>query len=108
MYDYKVVWVDRVVDGDTVDVTIDVGFRMTTQQRIRVLGINTPERGQPRWAEAREFTLNWLLDRVGQLRIQTHKADSFGRYLGEIYLAGDLDHTLTAALLEAGYSKYEG
>ena len=42
MYEYKAT-VHRIIDGDTVDVTIDLGFEMTTKQRIRLYGINTPE-----------------------------------------------------------------
>ena len=42
MYKYKAT-VGRVVDGDTVDVVIDLGFKITTNQRIRLEGINTPE-----------------------------------------------------------------
>ena len=44
--------VDRWVDGDTVDMVIDLGFRMSTHQRFRLLGVDTPERGEPKWAEA--------------------------------------------------------
>ena len=42
MYEYKA-RVHRIIDGDTVDVVIDLGFEMTTRQRIRLYGINTPE-----------------------------------------------------------------
>jgi Kyanoviridae endonuclease len=42
MYEYKAT-LDRVVDGDTLDLIIDMGFKMTTNQRIRLANINTPE-----------------------------------------------------------------
>ena len=42
MYEYKAV-VDRVVDGDTIDVTIDLGFSVWKKMRVRMEGINTPE-----------------------------------------------------------------
>ena len=42
MYEYAAK-VDRVVDGDTVDVTLDLGFSIQYQARVRLLGINTPE-----------------------------------------------------------------
>ena len=42
MYEYKAV-VDRVVDGDTIDVTIDLGFKVWKKMRVRMEGINTPE-----------------------------------------------------------------
>lgn len=104
-YDYKVVEVIRVVDGDTLDVVIDVGFRMTTAQRIRLAGIDTPERGQPGWAEATELVRAWCRDRAGWLRITTTKADSFGRYLGDLYAPESGQH-LVDVLLAAGYPVY--
>ena len=42
MYQYKAK-IDRIVDGDTMDIVIDLGFKITTNQRIRLKGINTPE-----------------------------------------------------------------
>ena len=42
MYEYKAM-LTKLVDGDTMDLTIDVGFKMTTAQRVRLKGINTPE-----------------------------------------------------------------
>ena len=41
----------RVVDGDTIDADIDLGFRMLRRERLRLLGIDTPERGQKNWKE---------------------------------------------------------
>lgn len=73
----------NVVDGDTADFVIDVGFKLTTEQRVRFLGVNTPERNQTGYKEATEFTRNTLLDK--DVFIQTYKADSFGRYLADIY-----------------------
>lgn len=95
MYDYRVVTVDRVVD---------LGFRIHTAQPIRLLGVDTPERGQDGWKEATAFTKGWLDDRAGRLRITSFKADSFGRYLGDIYTA-NTDQHLGAALLESGHAK---
>ena len=43
MYTYKVKEINRVVDGDTVDITIDLGFGLTKKERVRVAGIDTPE-----------------------------------------------------------------
>ena len=43
-WNYKVSKVDRVVDGDTIDVTIDLGFDLSIKQRVRVAGIDTPEK----------------------------------------------------------------
>ena len=43
MYEYKVKSVDHIVDGDTLDVTVDLGFDITHKIRVRLLGIDTPE-----------------------------------------------------------------
>ena len=43
MYEYRIHEVDRVVDGDTIDVTVDLGFDILYKTRVRLYGINTPE-----------------------------------------------------------------
>jgi micrococcal nuclease len=77
---------------------------MTTQQRIRVLGVDTPERGQDGWAEATMFTSQWCEALKGRLRITTQKADSFGRYLGVIYDPSTF-LGLGQALIDSGHAK---
>ena len=105
-YDYRVDHVMRVVDGDTIDLVIDVGFRLYTAQRIRLLGIDTPERGQQGWAEATAFVKNWVDTYNGKLRIETFKADSFGRWLGYVYArTEDGVQSLTNDLMASGLAK---
>lgn len=105
-YDYRVDHVQRVVDGDTIDLVIDVGFKMTTVQRVRLLGIDTPERGEPGWAEATEFTKNWLDTWQGKIRVETHKTDSFGRYLAYLYAKTDVRRqALNVELVSSGHAK---
>ena len=83
--------VTNVVDGDTIDVVVDAGFRSTRTERLRLLGVNCPERkGATRAAgdEAREFTrvwLSWAGDDAWPLTVQTHKSDVFGRYLATVW-----------------------
>lgn len=91
-YDYAVTEVIRVVDGDTVDMRLDVGFHLTAALRFRVLDLDTPERGEPGWAEATGITSSWLAVHAalpGGLRARTAKADSFGRWLADIYQPAD-------------------
>lgn len=88
MYDYRVVEVLRVVDGDTLDLRLDLGFHLHTALRFRLLGVDTPERGQPGWAEAGEWVRRWLddaRDAGHEVRVMTAKADSFGRWLATVY-----------------------
>lgn len=103
-WDFPILAVDRVVDGDTVDVLVDVGFRLTAVQRFRVLGVDTPERGQPGFREAGEFTLAWLVTHGPALRVRSQKADSFGRWLGDFYDAGS-GEDLTGALIASGHAQ---
>ncbi|HUW00829.1 MAG TPA: hypothetical protein VMW08_00625 [Acidimicrobiales bacterium] len=102
--------ITRVVDGDTVDARIDLGFHLTTLQRIRLLGINCPEpRGETRDAgrAATEHTRQWVAARADHntdpFLITTTKADSFGRWLGDI--TGPDYASLTGSLLETGHAE---
>lgn len=76
------VTLDRVIDGDTLDVIIDVGFRFTTRQRLRLLELDTPERGEPLWREATEQLRALVTDQP--LAVTTVKQDSFGRWLAHV------------------------
>lgn len=89
-----------VVDGDTVDLTIDAGFKLTTEQRIRMLGINTPEKGQEGYAEAKNYLINRLKDK--DVVVETYKSDAFGRYLGVIFLD---DININEEMLTKGFAK---
>lgn len=76
----------RVVDGDTLDLKIDVGFKMTTIQRCRLLFVNCPEMKGITYDEgvrSMEFVKE-LVSRFKNVVVRTHKSDSFGRYLAEI------------------------
>ena len=91
MFEYKCKLV-RVVDGDTVDVDIDLGFGVwLRKQRIRLYGIDTPESRTSDKVEkvygnaAKDFLIKWT--GAGELRIKTHKdaKGKFGRILGELW-----------------------
>jgi len=84
----------RVIDGDTF-VLYSVGI--PAEERVRVLGINAPERGQPLAVESTTFTREWLAK--GPWTLTTCKRDSFGRLLGTV-TRGTED--LSKALLQAG------
>lgn len=101
LYKYNAV-ITNVVDGDTVDATIDVGFGFQTQQRLRLLGINCPEmHGAAHLAgqAAKDYTISRALNK--SVVIQTHKHDSFGRWLATVWVDGD---SLNAAILAAGHA----
>lgn len=78
--------VHNVVDGDTIDVDIDLGFRMTTRQRLRLAGLDTPERGQPGYQEAKDFLTSMVLG--NSVMVETFKASKFGYFLAEVMING--------------------
>lgn len=87
-----------VVDGDTFNVTLDLGFRMHfTDQRLRLLDVDTAERGDPLWHEHKQFTIDWLIDAAEShdgewpLIVDTRRDDkgSFGRWLATVYRKSD-------------------
>jgi len=106
--------VDRVVDGDTIDLVIDLGFKITTFQRIRLRDINTPEtynvkKGSEEYLKgmaAKTFVTERLLKNNNQLIVETDKdVGKFGRYIGVIRLA-DNEITLNDELVQKGYAVY--
>lgn len=81
-YEYKAA-VERWVDGDTVELTVDLGFHMTMRDHFRLLGIDTPERGRPGAAEAKARS-NELAPVDTLVTIVTTKADKYGRWLADV------------------------
>ena len=87
------VTVNRVVDGDTFDADADLGWGVWRRSikgalmRFRVLGVDTPERGQPGWAEATEWLGRTILAFGNQpLTVESTALDSFGRALCHVRL----------------------
>lgn len=111
MYEYRVKKVTGVVDGDTIDVEIDLGFNVSFSQRVRLAGIDTPEsRTSDKFEktlglESKEYLKSKLKD-AKLVVIKTEKPDSsekYGRILGWLYVDGDTvsvnDH-----MIEDGYA----
>ena len=94
MYQYKVKKINRVIDGDTVDLDIDLGFGVTLSHRVRLKDINAAEtktldlEEKAKGLEAKEW-LKKELSREGEWIIETVKEDKYGRILGTLYLVGD-------------------
>jgi len=111
MYEYRVKQVLRVVDGDTIDVDLDLGFNISYTQRVRLAGIDTPE---SRTTDKAEKVLGLevkkhlaeLLKSSTQIVIRTEKPDStekYGRILGWIFLDGSSE-SVNTALIAGGYA----
>lgn len=92
MYTYKCS-VKRVVDGDTLDLSVDLGFNITNKIRVRLVDVDTPEvRGKDK-----EFGLlvtrkvrEWIENASGQMYVCTRKTGKYGRWLARLFYK-DLD-----------------
>ena len=96
----------NVVDADTVDLLVDLGFRVQMQMRVRLLGIDAPERYTERGKLATQFVKNHLECYKDNLILETFKdkQGKFGRYLGVIYRGNSEKISLNDELLEKGYA----
>ena len=111
MYEYYVRKVENVVDGDTIDVLIDLGFDILFQSRVRLAGIDTPESRTKDKAEkalgleSKEYLKKHLKD-AKSVVIKTEKMNStekFGRILGWLYVNGDTE-SLNDKMINDGYA----
>lgn len=111
MYEYLVKKVTKVVDGDTIDVEIDLGFSISFSSRVRLAGIDTPE---SRTTNKEEKVLGLevkkklgdLINNAKSIVIRTEKMDStekYGRILGWLYLDGE-SLSVNEALVAGGYA----
>ena len=119
-YNFRVVEINRVLDGDTIDVTIDLGFDLFKKERVRVAGVDTPEK-RTRDLEEKALGIdatNWLKEKLegalagdDDLVIRTELVGGVGKYgrlLGWLYL-GDGNVSLNEAMIEEGYAwAYDG
>jgi micrococcal nuclease len=111
MYEYYVRKVENVVDGDTIDVLIDLGFDILFQSRVRLAGIDTPESRTKDLAEktlgleSKEYLKKYLKD-AKSVVIKTEKMDSsekYGRILGWVYVNGDTE-SINDKMINDGYA----
>ena len=120
-YNFRVIEINRVVDGDTIDVTIDLGFDLYKKERVRVAGVDTPEK-RTRDLEEKELGIdatNWLKEKLDgaiagddDLVIRTELVGGVGKYgrlLGWLYIGGDASSSLNEQMIEEGYAwAYDG
>ena len=90
MYNYKISPL-KVIDGDTIDAEIDLGFDIKTKKRIRFMGINTPEsRTRDLEEKARGLAakdrVKQLLEGANMIQLKSHGVGKYGRCLGELHI----------------------
>ena len=110
MYTYFVKSVDRVVDGDTIDISID----LTKKERVRLAGIDTPEKRTKDSKEkemgyqATEFLEMHLMEAT-KLTVRTEKDGKFGRMLGWLYKTDKDTTSINQIMIDKGYAwSYDG
>ena len=119
-YNFRVVSIDKVLDGDTIDVTIDLGFDLYKKERVRVAGVDTPEK-RTRDLEEKALGLDatyWLKQKLedtisgeDELTIRTELVGGMGKYgrlLGWLYIGEDTV-SLNEQMITEGYAwEYDG
>ena len=119
-YNFRVISIDKVVDGDTIDVTIDLGFDLYKKERVRIAGVDTPEK-RTRNLEEKALGLDataWIKDKLegaingsDDLIIRTELdggVGKYGRLLGWCYI-GDASVSLNEKMIDEGYAwAYDG
>jgi micrococcal nuclease len=115
-YIYRIKSVLKVVDGDTIDADIDLGFDISLTKRIRLAGVDTPE---SRTIDAKEKALGlevkeWLKERLKFAKdviIKTELPDStekYGRIIGHLYVNGE-ETSINNQMINEGYAwVYDG
>ena len=119
-YNFRVTEINKVLDGDTIDVTIDLGFDLYKKERVRVAGVDTPEK-RTRDLEEKELGIhatNWLKEKLDstiagddELTVRTELVGGVGKYgrlLGWLYV-GDAAVSLNEEMITEGYAwAYDG
>ena len=119
-YNFRVIEINKVLDGDTIDVTIDLGFDLYKKERVRIAGVDTPEK-RTRNLEEKALGIdatNWLKDKLevavagdDDLIIRTELdggVGKYGRLLGWLYI-GDSNLSLNEQMITEGYAwSYDG
>ena len=119
-YNFRVTEIKKVLDGDTIDVIIDLGFDLAKTERVRIAGVDTPEK-RTRNLEEKALGIDateWLKDKLegaidgdDDLVIRTELVGGVGKYgrlLGWLYI-GDSDLSLNEQMITEGYAwPYDG
>ena len=119
-YNFRATEINKVLDGDTIDVTIDLGFDLYRKERVRIAGVDTPEK-RTRNLEEKALGIdatNWLKEKLDgaidgndELSIRTELVGGVGKYgrlLGWLYI-GDGNVSLNEQMIDEGYAwEYDG
>ena len=113
MYEYNAK-LDRVVDGDTVDALVDLGFDTWKKVRIRMHGMNAPEsrtrdlEEKERGLAAKARLTEMLESENGEFILKSHGVGKYGRCLGEIWIKAHLNSINNILISEGHATEYYG
>ena len=115
-YIYRIKSVIKVIDGDTIDASIDLGFDISLEKRIRLAGIDTPEsrttnvKEKAMGLESKEW-IKKTLEGAKDILIKTELPDStekYGRIIGHLFINGQ-ETSLNNQMITSGYAlAYDG
>lgn len=94
LYNYTIKNVLKVVDGDTIDVEVDLGFDISIKRRVRIFGIDAPEtrtrdkEEKARGKESKKFLKELIANSNETIYLRSYDVDKYGRVLGEIIIDG--------------------
>jgi len=94
LINYEIAFIERVIDGDTVE---------SNGTSIRLLGINTPEKGEVYYSEAKEFLEDLVLNKTVRLEFGKDREDKYGRTLAYLYIR---EENINLKLIEEGYANF--
>ena len=108
-FSYRVKKVTKIVDGDTIDVLLDMGFDILYQQRVRLFGIDTPEsrtrdKEEKKYGLLSKYFLSDCIKNSKKITVKTYKGDEtgkFGRILGDIWIDGK---SVNQIMCDKGYA----
>jgi len=103
----------NVIDGDTIDIEVDLGFRVYQEMRVRLAGVDTPEKNakhpelRAEAMKSKQRVVDLVLGK--RLLVETFKVDKYGRYLAKVFLDTSDGKSLNDVLLEEGLAvAYDG
>lgn len=103
LFTYKA-FIERVVDGDTVIVKIDLGFETRIREYLRLRGIDVPEMDTPEGKRARDFVAREL-GKVDHVILASTRSDKYGRYLADVFYGPEDGQYLNQKLLDEGHAE---
>jgi micrococcal nuclease len=119
MYEYNV-RIDRVVDGDTVDCWIDLGYNLQIHKRIRFAGVNAPETRTRDLEEKKQGLIakEWLINKIDpkavgsskEIILKSYEYGKYGRVIGELFIvSGSRKQSINKMMLAEGLvTEYDG